>query len=76
MFRYLIQSAQVTIVFSCLNISLTKTKFGQLKSITVKLLRLLKKKLIGLMAYRINGNLLQDQGENSLGGSKEQMIMW
>ena len=76
MFRYLIQSAQVTIVFSCLNISLTKTKFCQLQSITVKLLRLLKKKLIGLMTNRINGNLLQDQGENSLGGSKEQMIIW
>ena len=70
---YLVESSQVPVMFRCLDITLAEIQAGEVEGEEVKLLGLDEQSLVLTVAV-VDGNLLEDEGQHSLAGGKEQVV--
>ena len=73
LFPYLVESSQVPVVFCCLDITLAEVQTGEVEGEEVELLGLDEQGLVLIVAV-VDGDLLEDEGQHSLAGGKEQMV--
>ena len=70
---YLVESSQVPVMFCCLDITLSEVQAGEVKGEAVEPLGLGEQRPV-LDVARVDGDLLEDEGQHSLAGGQEQVV--
>ena len=70
---HLIESSQISVVFCCLDITLSEVEAGEVEGEEVELLWLVEQDLV-LTVTSVDGDLLKDEGQHPLAGGKEQVV--